>query len=107
MIIRYSKEKKCHYCLQASSTEEILKYHTKGWFKINSKEKSILLKKGQYVKYVKLKNYVTKIKSPFIIYAVFENILMAEDNGKQNPEESSSKKYQKHITCSDGNKLVC
>ena len=80
-------KKNCNYCLQASSTEEILKYHTKGCFKINSKEKIIMLKKGQYVKYVKFKNYETKIKSPFIIYTVFENILMSEDNGKQNPEE--------------------
>ena len=29
-----------------------------------------------------------------------------ENNGKQNPEESS-KKYQKHIACSHGYKLVC
>ena len=34
--------------------------------------------------------------SPFIIYAGFESILMSEDNGKQNPDESYVKKYQKH-----------
>ena len=27
----------------------------------------------------------TKIKSPFMIYADFEDILVLEDNGKQNP----------------------
>ena len=38
-------------------------------------------------KYVKLKNYERKIKSPFIIYAEFESILVPEDSGKQNPAD--------------------
>ena len=36
--------------------------------------------------YAKLKNYKRKIKLKFIIYADFEIILVAEDNGKQNSE---------------------
>ena len=32
---------------------------------------------------------------------------MPEDNGMQNPEESYTNKYQKHIACSYGYKLVC
>ena len=32
---------------------------------------------------------------------------MPEDNGKQNPERSYTNKYQKHIACSYGYKLVC
>ena len=32
---------------------------------------------------------------------------MPEDNGKQNPNESYTKKYQKHVACSYGYKLVC
>ena len=59
------------------------------------------------VKYVKFKNYDRKIKSPFIIYADCESILVPEDNGKQNPEEPYTNKYQKHIACSYGYKLVC
>ena len=54
-------------------------------------------KKGQYVKF---KNYERKIKSPFIIYADFESMLAPEDNGKQNPEEPCTNKYQKYIACS-------
>ena len=54
-----------------------------------------------------MKNSERKIKSPFIIYADFESILVLENNGKQNPEESYTNKYQKHISCSYGNKLVC
>ena len=42
-----------------------------------------------------------------MIYADFESILALEDNGKQNPIESYTKKYQKHIACSYGYKLVC
>ena len=32
---------------------------------------------------------------------------MPEDNGKQNPEESYTNKYQKHIARSYDYKLVC
>ena len=35
------------------------------------------------------------MKSLFMIYADFESILVPEDNGKQNPKESYTNKYQK------------
>ena len=35
-----------------------------------------------------------------MIYADFESILVPEDNGKQNPNESYTNKYQKHVACS-------
>ena len=41
-----------------------------------------------------------------MIYADFESILGSEDNGKQNPNESNTSKYQKHVACSYGNKSV-
>ena len=37
------------------------------------------------------------MKSSFMIYANFENILAPEDNGKQIPEESYTNKDQKHL----------
>ena len=40
-------------------------------------------------------------------YADFEIILVSEDNGKQNPNESYTNKYQKHVVCRCGYKLVC
>ena len=42
---------------------------------------------------------------PFIIYSDFECILVLEDNGKQNPEDSYTNKYQKNIACSYGYNL--
>ena len=74
----------CCYCLQAFSSEEILKSHIKDWFKINGKQRIIMPKKGEYIKF---KNFERLIKSPFIIYADFESILVPENNGKQNPNE--------------------
>ena len=47
------------------------------------------------------------MKSPFMIYADFESILVPEDNGEQNPNESYISKYQKHVGYSYGYKLVC
>ena len=61
-------------------------------------------KKGEHVKF---KHFERKIKLPFMIYADFESTLICEDNGKQNPNESYTNKYQKHVACSWGYKLVC
>ena len=69
----------CLYFLQDFSTEEIFKLHIKDCFNINGKQK---------------------------IYADFGSILVPEDNGKQNPNESYTNKYQKHVVCSYGYKLV-
>ena len=60
-------------------------------------------KKGEYVKF---KNYERKKKSPFMIYEDSESILLPEDNGKQNPSESYTNKYQKYVAFSYGYKLV-
>ena len=38
---------------------------------------------------------------------IFKSILVSEINGKQNPEESYTKKYKKHVACSYGYKLAC
>ena len=56
-----------------------------------------------------MRNYERKIKSLVTIYADFVlwSILVPEDIGKQNPEESYSNKYQVLIACNYGYKLVC
>ena len=76
--------------MQAFRTEEILKRHIKDSFKINGKQRIIMPKKGEYVKF---KNHERKIKSLFRIYADFESILVPKNNGKQNPEKSYTNKY--------------
>ena len=57
--------------------------------------------------YVNFKTFERKINSPFMIYADFESIIVPKDNKKQNPWESYTNKYQKHIACSYSYKLVC
>ena len=47
------------------------------------------------------------MESTFMIYADFESILVHEDNGKRNPKEPYTSKYQKHVPCNYGYKLVC
>ena len=59
------------------------------------------------VDYFKFRNHERKIKSPFLIYGDTENILVPEDNEKQNPKESYTNKYQKYIACSYDYELVC
>ena len=60
-------------------------------------------KKGEHVK---SKYFEKKMKSPFMIYADFKSALVPEDNGKQNPNESYTNNYQKHVACSYSHKLV-
>ena len=74
------------YCFQAFSTEETLKCQIKNCFKINGKQRIVMLKR---VEYVKFKNYERKIKLQFIVYADFESILVQENSEWQNPKEIS------------------
>ena len=46
MTIFCIAENFCRYCLQAFSTEEILKHHIKDSFKINGKQRIIMPKKA-------------------------------------------------------------
>ena len=94
----------CRCCLKAFSAAEELKNNVNDCFNINGKQRIKMPKEGEYIR---LKNYENKIKSPFMIYAGFESILVPEDNEKQNSEEPYMNKYQKHDACSYGYKLVC
>ena len=97
--------RKFFWC-QAFSSEEILKWHIKDCFKISCKQKIKMHKKGEYVRFKNVKRKIYDY-SPFMIYANFESILVPEDDGKQNPDECYTNKYQKHVACSYGYKLVC
>ena len=78
--------------------------HIKDCFKINGEQTVKMPKKSEYIKF---KNFERKIKLPFTMYAEFETILVPEENRNQNPNKSYTNKYQKHIACSYGYKLVC
>ena len=73
-------------------------------FKINGKKIIKIHKKCEYVSF---KSYKRKTKTSFIIYADFKIILVPENNRKQNPGQSYTNKYQKHVACSYSYKLVC
>ena len=90
----------CRYSLQAFRTTEKLKCHIKDCFKINGKQTIKMSKKVNILIYFK-----RKIKSPFMIYSDFESILVPEDNGKQNLNESYTSKYKKNVACSYGENL--
>ena len=84
----------CRYCLQAFSRKQILKCIVKDCYKIIGEQIFKMPKKSEYVLFTV---YERKTKSPFMIYTDFENILVQEDNAKQNLEESYTSKYQKTI----------
>ena len=106
VIIHYIVEKNIFvaFVYMLSLQKKYLKCHIKHCFKINGKQIVKMPKKGEYVKF---KNFERKVKSPFMIYADFESILLSEDNVKQNQSESYTNKCQKHVACSCVFKLVC
>ena len=61
----------------------------KDCFKINGKQKIIMPKKGEYIKF---RNFERKVNSPYLSYGDCESILVSEENEKQNPEASSTNK---------------
>ena len=74
-ILHRRRKHFCRYFLQVFSTKEILKSQINDCFKINGKQ--MMTKKSEYLRF---KNYERKIKSPFMIYADSESILVPEDN---------------------------
>ena len=106
VIMHYVIEKthSCRNCLEAFSTEEILKSHINDCFKVNVQQ---MIQKSKGCKNVKFKNYEGKIKSPCKIYADFGSILVVQDNKKKNSDESYTNKNHKGVTCSYGYELVC
>ena len=80
-ILHRGRKHFCRYCLESFRTAENLKCHIKIAFR--------------------------KRKSAFMIYGDFESILVPEDNGMQNLNESYTNKYQEHVVCSYGYKLEC
>ena len=77
-----------HYCLKTFSTEEILKLLIKDCFNINGKQRIIMPKKDEYVKFT---YYERKINSQLIIYADFESILVPEGNIQRSVIETNVK----------------
>ena len=94
----------CCFCLHAFVTEEILKRHIKDCFRINGKQTIKMPKKGEHVKF---KDFERKIKSPFMIYADFESILVLKIMESKIQMSLILTNIKKNIACSYGYKLVC
>ena len=97
---KQNKNKKyvCKSCLQCFSSRNVLTEHKIVCLSINGAQ-SVRLEKGT----IEFKSYFKQIAVPFKIYANFECNLKSVESF----EGSYSKKYQDHIPCSFGYKLVC
>ena len=95
-----NKNKKwfCRSCLQCFSSESVLIKHEENCFNINGKQ-SVKQEEG----IIEFENYFKQIPVAFRIYANFECNL----KGVESYEGSYTKKYQNHVPCSFGYKVVC
>ena len=95
------KERKhfCMYCLQGFSSKEHLEKHTVDCVEINGEQAIKMPEPGSKITF---KNYRKQLPAPFVIYADFEAI-----TEKVSHKKSRTEKYQKHIACGYGYKVVC
>ena len=101
-IIHYNVEENIFVVVVSKLLEQ-----KKNWnviLKIAFKQTIEMPKKGEYIKF---KNFERKLKSIFMIYADFESLLVPQGNGKQKLTEFYTNKYQRHVACSYGYKLLC
>ena len=98
-----NKKSFCQNYLHCFSSEEVLIKHKEDCLIINGKQNA-KLKKG----FISFKNYLKQIPVPFEIYVDFECILKKVDSDIECSLNSSyTRKYQEHVPCSFGFKVVC
>jgi hypothetical protein len=98
------KKHPCMHCLQCFTPTRILEKHKKDCIEVNGKQTVTMPKKDSFVE---LKNYHRQLPVPFTIYADFEAILEKTDSDKPKDHESYTYKYQNHVGCGYGYKVVC
>ena len=97
------KERKhfCMYCLQCFSSKRILEKHKVDCIEINGVQSIKMPQPGTRVVF---KNHKNQLAAPFVIYADFEAIT---EKVLEPVKTSQTEKYQKHIDCGYGYKVVC
>ena len=95
----------CMHCPQCFSRKEILTKHKRNCTVINGEQAIRMPQKGNDT--LKFQNFHKQMSVPFVIYADFEAITENIEMGQPDNTQSCTDKYQKHIGCSYGYKLVC
>ena len=98
-----SKKYFCRYYLIRFSSESVLTKHKENCLVINGSQRGKLDKGSIAFNY-----YSRQLPVPFKIYADFEcNLKECNSNDSINENSSYTKKYQSHIPCGFGYKLIC
>ena len=82
----------CLRCLNGYKTEQALNEHKEYCYN-NECVKVVMPEKGTFLKF---KNFLHSERFPFVVYADTESLIKNMDNCDPNPQNSYTKKYQKH-----------
>ena len=93
----------CLRCLNSFKCKQSLDKHKEYCYN-NECVKTVMPEKGTYLKF---KNFVHSEKVPFIVYADTEALIKEMYNCDPNPNESYTKKYQKHEPISFSYYIKC
>ena len=85
----------CFYCLHRFSSQRVLETH-KPLCMVHAPQK-IRLPEREDEKWVYFKNFANQLKVPFVIYADFECYTKPIAGCSDNPNKSSTRKYQHHV----------
>ena len=95
----------CMYCLQCFSSEIVLNNHKDNCITINGTQAVKMPTEDNNI--LKFNNFHKQQPVLFVIYADFEAITEKISSCEQNDNKSFTEKYQKHIDCGFGYKVVC
>ena len=82
----------CLNCFNSFNSPETLETHKEYCYE-NESVKTLMPPPGTFLRF---KNFLHSEKAPFAVYADFESLIKPMDNCNPDPNESYTKKYQKH-----------
>lgn len=94
----------CYHCLHGFKNEDVLSEHSKICGSVNGNQLVKLPEKGSELEFNK---FGCMIANDFVCYADTEAILENVEDVINEEKESYTRKYQKHIPCGVGYKVVC
>jgi len=94
----------CMRCLHCFSSKNLLERHGPDCFALNGTQAIDMPAKGSKIYF---KNHHRMQPVPFAIYADYEALTEKVDSCRPSDQKSYTTRYQSHLACSYGNKLVC
>ena len=107
-ILHRRRKHFCRYCLQAFSSEEISKSHIKDRFKINGKQRTIMPRKGEFIKFRNYERIITQLcRYGCKLVCVNDNFIYSVIEESKYCNEVMKKHFNKELVMTKEDKVRC